>query len=73
MNSVPLDNKGWDKVFYGRYAKSAKEMLLVLGNVEDALDCMEMVIDHCRVKGITYGFETVLKMSHLYFDKKKVK
>ena len=67
---VPQDNKEWDRVFYKRLSRSAKEIISITGSIDNALDCMELVIDDCQAKNISYAFDTILKRIHLYLEKK---
>ena len=58
-------SKSWNQVFYPRYSKTAKNLLLLFG-YEDAVRCIEFVCNYMDSKDLDYTFETVLKRSDLF-------
>jgi hypothetical protein len=66
LNNIPRDDKTWDKVHYPRCTKSAKSLLDLFGNLDDALGCMEFVYDDLTKKGLTCTIETIVKHSDRY-------
>ena len=68
MKDIPLEgqeSKAWDQVFFPRYSKTAKSLLLLFG-YEDAVRCIEFVCNYMDSKDLDYTFETVLKRSDLF-------
>jgi hypothetical protein len=68
MKDIPTDgeeSKNWDRVFYPRYSRTAKSLLLLFG-FEHAALCIEFVCNYMDSKDLDYTFETVLKRSDLY-------
>ena len=66
--NIPIEgeeSKRWNQVFFPRYSKTAKNLLLLFG-YEHAVRCIEFVCEHMESKGMDYTFETVLKRSDLY-------
>ncbi len=58
---VDQDDKGWDKVFFPRYARPAKDLIALLGSWRAAGDCIQDVYERLTQKGLTVTLETVIK------------
>ena len=68
IKNIPTEgeeSKRWDQVFYPRYSKTAKNLLLLFG-YEEAVNCIEYISNYLDVKDLDYTFETILKRSDLY-------
>jgi len=61
VSGIQSDDKDWDKVFYPRYTRTAKHLLLLFRNVGEALDCIEYVFNDCKKNRLSCSFETVVK------------
>ena len=55
------DDKTWDKMYFSRYAKSAKSLLEFFGNWKDAGNCIQDVYEKLTAKGLTVTMETICK------------
>ena len=68
IKGIPMDDKGWDKVFFKRYSSAAKDLLELFG-LDGAMDCMEYIHDKMDEIGKTCMLETVVKLSDMYREK----
>jgi hypothetical protein len=66
LNNIPHEDKAWDKIHFPRCSKSAKSLLDLFGNLNDALGCMEFVFNDLTKKELTCTIETVVKHSDRY-------
>lgn len=66
LTGIDRNDKGWDKVHYPRYAKSAKSLLTLFGSVDRAWECMEHVYNELRSKKLECTIETVVKRSDTF-------
>lgn len=41
-------DKSWDKVFFPRYSRAAKELIEFMGNWKDAADCIQDTIERIK-------------------------
>ncbi len=57
------NDKGWDKMFYPRYCKPAKELIEFMGSWRWAADCVQDVYERLKELGRTVTFETIAKHS----------
>lgn len=55
------DDKSWDRAYFSRFSKSAKDLIEFLGNWRDAADCVQDVYQKLSEKGLTVTLETVHK------------
>lgn len=59
---VDLEDRQWDKVYFKRYSKPAKHLLMLFGeDKEKALLCIEAVVDWLESKSLSWTPETVVK------------
>ncbi len=58
---VDQNDKAWDKIYFGRFAKPAKELIVLLGSWRAAGDCIQDVYEKLTGKGLTVTLETVIK------------
>ena len=57
-----LDNPEWDKVYFKRYASSAKALLILFQNNTDrCLDCIDGVVTWLESKNLSWTPETIAK------------
>jgi len=63
---VPLDDKSWDKINYARYSKSAKNLIEILGNIEEVNMCIGEIKKRMDNSGLSWTLETVAKWAHDY-------
>lgn len=54
-------SKAWDKVYYPRHTRAAKQLLSLLGSPEETERCMEAIVNQMRGKSLSYTIETVVK------------
>jgi len=57
---------GWDKNLWPRHAKSAKQLIELMGTWEEAIYCIGWVWRWCGEKGLTCTIETVVKHTDTY-------
>ena len=57
------EDKSWDRMFFRRYVKHAKELIEFLGDWKKAGYCIEEVYDKLHGAGFTVTFETICKHS----------
>lgn len=63
LQGYAKDDKAWDRAFFARFSRPAKELLAFLGNWKDAVDCMQDVYEKLTGAGMTVTLETVIKHS----------
>ena len=66
--NIPIEgteSKAWDQVFFARYSKTAKQLLLLFG-YEQAVGCIEFISNYMESRDLDYTFETILKRSDLF-------
>jgi len=61
LEGTPRDDKNWDKVYFPRYSKQAKDLLTLLGDYRTAIICMESVAEKLQSLNRSYTFETIVK------------
>lgn len=61
IKEVPLENKYWDRVNFKRCARSAKNLLGIVGDLESSQECMASVADSMDRSNISWTFETIVK------------
>jgi len=61
-------DKGWDRVFFRRYSKPAKDLLDLFG-LEQAIECMEYLHDELTNNDRTHTLETIVKLSDTFREK----
>jgi hypothetical protein len=66
LQEIPADNKAWDRVFYKRYARSAKDLVELMGDVEKAIECIKFLVEHFESSNLNYTLETIVKWSDYY-------
>jgi hypothetical protein len=64
--NVPEDNKAWDRIFFKRYVRAAKDLIDLLGGAEQAVDCIQFLVNHFDSSGLSYTMETMVKWSDYY-------
>lgn len=55
------DDKAWDAMYFGRFAKPAKALLDFLGSWREAGNCVQDVYEKLTAKGLTVTLETIAK------------
>lgn len=60
------DDKAWDKMYFRRFSRSAKELLEFFGNWKDAIDCIQDTYEKFKEVGLTVTLETVCKHAGEY-------
>lgn len=55
------DDKGWDRIYFSRNLRSAKDLLLFLGSWEKAADCIQDIYEKFTSQGFTVTLETIVK------------
>lgn len=59
---IPDTDKTWDKVYFPRYTRSAKDLLtLFQGNIDKCADCIESISLAMSKKGLSWTPETIVK------------
>ena len=67
----PQDDTAWDKVYFARFSKSAKDLLTFLdGDVYSCLDCIDDVVDWLLSKNLAWTPETIVKHAADWRNKK---
>ena len=67
LNGIDIDNKGWDQVYFRRYTKPAKDILLIFNHdLERINNFMSWFIEWCSTRDLDFTFETMLKHVHTY-------
>ena len=61
VSGFEKDDKSWDKMYFARCSKSAKQLLDFIGNWKDAGNCIQEVYEKLSGKGLTVTLETVCK------------
>lgn len=61
---IEYDDRGWDKIHFGRCTKSAKELLGVCSSFDSAKKCIEELSEKYDSAGLTWTLETIVKNSH---------
>jgi len=61
VSGFKKEDKAWDKMFFGRYTKPAKELIAFLGNWKDAGDCVQDIYERMKEIGRDVTFETIIK------------
>jgi len=58
----PKEDREWDKVYFPRFSKPARELLaLFRGDVGHCLDCIEKIVDKLERDKLTWTPETIVK------------
>lgn len=57
------DDKDWDKLFYPRYVKPAKQLIQFLGSWEWSADCIQDIYEKFSDQGFMVTMETIIKHS----------
>lgn len=57
------DDKGWDKIYFGRYMRPAKMLIEFLGGWERAADAVQDIYEKLTSVGLTVTMETIVKHS----------
>jgi hypothetical protein len=57
---VSEDDKGWDRVYFPRFSKPAKELLILFGDVGRSLECIEAVTKSLAKKNLSWTPETIV-------------
>ncbi len=58
---VEKEDKGWDRVYFPRFSKPAKELLQLLGDWKAAADCVQEIYEKYTSLGFTVTMETIIK------------
>lgn len=59
---VSDDDVGWDRVYFPRYARSAKDLLTLFeGNLDRVADCIDQVSAAMERKKLSWTPETLVK------------
>ena len=61
----------WDKLHYGRIAKSCKKLLEYFENYAEVYRCMRHVKDMCEKQSLNFTIETVVKHTDTYRREKE--
>ncbi len=72
LHDIPMEgdqSRRWDVVHYARYAKSAKNLLMLFETWENAVDCLQYMVEYFRGKDLDFTIETVIKRSDLFREK----
>lgn len=68
---VPEDDKNWDKIHYGRTAKSVKDLLAMTGTIENLVKYMHDFSQEYRKKGLSFTIETMARNYHTWMQEKQ--
>lgn len=69
LNHIPTegeDSSNWDKVFFARNSRSAKQLIELFGNWGTAWDCVEYVYNVQKKSKLDCTLETCVKRSDLF-------
>lgn len=55
------EDKAWDRLYFSRYMKPAKQLLEFMGNWRDAGDCIQDIYERFTAEGLTVTLETIIK------------
>lgn len=58
---IDVNDAGWDKMFYPRYMRPAKELILFMGDWKMAADCVQDLYEKFNELNRTVMFETICK------------
>lgn len=58
---VEKNDTDWDKVYFGRFTKPAKDLLLITGGWPNAGNCVQDVYERLTAKGLTVTLDTILR------------
>lgn len=61
---VEYDDRTWDKINWGRCARSSKGLIEVLKTYEMAKRCLDEIREGLEKQGLNWTLETILKHSH---------
>lgn len=70
---VAVDDRDWDKQFWGRWSKQAKLIYDSLGNVNDAVGFLNYHAKGFTEKGLNWNLRTIADRAVLYAAKKRGK
>lgn len=59
-SGIQKEDTEWDRLYFPRYAKSAKQLIQFLGSWEKAADCIQDIIERLEGLGRSYTFETIV-------------
>lgn len=63
---VDKDDRAWDRVYFKRFARPAKDLLILFGNWKDAVDCIQSVYESLTDAGFSCTLDTVIKHANEY-------
>ena len=67
LHGIDKDNKGWDKVYFARFSRTAKNILLVFnGDLGAVADFLDWFVEYFQAKNLDYTFETTMNHVHTY-------
>lgn len=59
---IPKEDKSWDKIYYPKYSKPAKEILeLFGGDIGTAINCIESITNHLNKNNLSWTPHTIVK------------
>lgn len=61
VSGFEKDDKAWDRMYFSRYTRSAKDLIDFMGNWEWAADCVQDIYENLSGMDLTVTFETILK------------
>ena len=61
VSGFDKDDKGWDKLYFGRFMRPAKELIGFLGSWEKAADAVQDIYEQFSSIGMTVTMETIVK------------
>lgn len=72
LKGIAHDDRGWDKIHFGRNTASAKKLLEVCGNDFKLADrCLVAISTELTTKGFPWSFETVLRQAHEWLARER--
>lgn len=61
VSGYDKDDKSWDKMYYSRYAREAKDLISFLGTWQKAVVCIQDIYEKFSDLGLTVTFNTITK------------
>lgn len=55
------NDKSWDRVYYARYTRQAKDLLTFLESSEAAIDCIQDIYEKLTDLGYTPGMDAIVR------------
>jgi hypothetical protein len=69
LRGIPADgpeSERWNAIYYSRLVRPARDLVILFGGWETAVDCVQFVCEKMEGIGCSYTLDTVIKHADLY-------